>query len=72
LITEKGRLYGEFKDDVVNGLGTFEWNDGRVYKGEFVNSRFHGEGEIVLKNGNVLRGSWKDGHSEKLTLVPQK
>jgi hypothetical protein len=72
LVTEKGRLKGEFKNDVVNGLGTFEWNDGRIYRGQFVNSKFQGTGEITLKNGNVLRGVWNDGHSDKLTLVPQE
>jgi hypothetical protein len=72
LTTEKGKLKGFFKNDVVNGPGSFEWSDGRVYRGDFVNSKFEGEGKIILMNGNVLSGSWKDGHSDKLTLVPHE
>jgi hypothetical protein len=72
LTTEKGKLKGYFKDDAVNGLGSFEWSDGRVYKGGFVNSKFEGEGRIILMNGNVLSGTWRAGHSEKLTLVPRE
>lgn len=63
LTTEKGKLKGFFKNDVVNGVGSFEWTDGRVYRGEFLNSRFNGEGRIILMNGNMLSGIWKDGHS---------
>ena len=51
LITSQGILTGDFKNDVINGLGTFEWRrgidkdiekdkDGRVYRGNFVNSKF--------------------------------
>lgn len=64
-------LRGYFKNDLINGNGRFEWGngDGRVYEGEFKDSKFHGEGEIRLKNGNVLKGVWEEGHSVELKAV---
>lgn len=71
LTTSTGVLSGYFKNDLINGRGRFEWGngDGRVYEGEFKDSKFHGEGEIRMKNGNVLRGTWEDGHSVQLKAV---
>jgi hypothetical protein len=65
LHSETGVLTGNFDNDVVNGAGRFEWSqrDGRVYVGNFRNSKFHGEGQVQLPNGNVLEGTWEDGHS---------
>ena len=59
---------------MVNGPGRFEWNqrDGRVYVGNFKNSKFHGQGKIILPNGNVLEGTWEDGHSVQLMAVSRK
>jgi hypothetical protein len=59
LITSQGILTGDFKNDVINGPGTFEWRkginkdvekdkDGRWYAGNFVNSKFEGEGTIMF------------------------
>ena len=61
-VTERGTLTGQFTDDVVNGNGKFEWNDGRRYEGEFKNSLFDGRGKVYLQNGNILEGKWKEGH----------
>jgi hypothetical protein len=71
LTTSTGVLSGHFKNDLINGSGKFEWGngDGRVYEGEFKDSKFHGEGEIRLKNGNVLKGVWEEGHSVELKAI---
>lgn len=47
LHTETGTLTGYFENDLVNGQGRYEWvkwskEDGRVYVGNFKNSKFHG------------------------------
>jgi hypothetical protein len=44
LHTSTGVLSGYFDNDVLNGSGRFEWKkeDGRVYVGNFRNSKFHG------------------------------
>lgn len=62
LTTEKGKLIGNFENDVVNGKGEFIWNDGRRYEGEFKDSKFHGEGTIYMQNGKILKGQFKEGH----------
>lgn len=56
MTAELGTLYGHFENDVINGQGKFEWNkkDGRVYEGNFKDSKFHGPGNIILPNGNIL------------------
>jgi hypothetical protein len=71
LYSDTGVLTGEFKNDLINGPGKFEWTqrDGRVYTGNFRNSKFHGAGQIQLPNGNILEGIWEDGHSQELTAV---
>jgi hypothetical protein len=71
VLTKTGVMSGEFKNDLINGPGRFEWSkeDGRVYEGHFKDSKFHGEGRITLKNGNVLEGLWEDGHSLELKAV---
>ncbi len=71
LKTSTGVLTGYFKNDLITGSGRFEWGneDGRVYEGNFKDSKFHGEGQIRLKNGNVLEGIWEDGHSVELRAV---
>jgi hypothetical protein len=48
LHTSTGILSGNFDNDLINGPGKFEWNkeDGRIYIGNFKNSKFHGEGRI--------------------------
>lgn len=69
--TSAGVLSGLFKDDLINGPGKFKWSeeDERLYEGSFKDSKFHGEGKITLKNGNVLKGVWEDGHSLQLNAV---
>ena len=40
-----------------------EFADGkRVYHGEFLNGRYHGDGLMEYENGDAYEGKWKDGH----------
>jgi hypothetical protein len=57
-------LSGVFQNDVVNGEGTFTWNDKRRYEGNFKNNLFDGKGRIYMPNKTVLEGFWVDGHSK--------
>lgn len=36
--------YGEFKDDLFNGTGDYDWSDGRSYSGEWRDGRMSGKG----------------------------
>ena len=35
----------------MTGYGVMIFDDGREYKGDFVNGKFNGEGQLTLKNG---------------------
>ena len=35
----------------MTGYGVMTYDDGRSYKGEFLNGKFSGKGEYTLKNG---------------------
>ena len=46
--------------------------EGRVYRGEVLDGRPHGEGTIVWPNGAVHTGTWVDGarHGEGVEALP--
>lgn len=69
---EVGTQSGNFHNDELNGLGTFEWKDGKLYEGEFQRSKFHGKGKITYKNKQVAEGIWEDGHNKILNSVAVK
>ena len=54
------RFEGEFADnEEVSGI--FTYPDARQYKGEFRNSKFHGQGELTLPDGSTYVGSFRNG-----------
>lgn len=71
MVTENGKLTGEFVNDEINGEGRFEWKKGdKVYEGDFKKSKFHGDGRITYNNSNqVVRGSWREGHNTVMNVV---
>jgi hypothetical protein len=40
----------EYTDDKKHGKGTFEWADGRKYKGQWINGKQEGTGVYFLQN----------------------
>lgn len=46
--------------DCVNGLGTYEFPSGSVYKGSFKNGQFHGYGLCNYADGDVYEGWWEE------------
>jgi hypothetical protein len=43
------------------GKGKFTWSNGDVYEGDFFNDNFHGNGKIIVIDGTVKEGAFKDG-----------
>lgn len=41
-----------------NGYGTYQFNDGTVYIGNFKNFKLNGKGKYTYKNGNTYDGEW--------------
>ena len=58
---DNGYYEGEIKDGKPYGFGTYRWNNGDVYTGEYVKGIRHGKGKFVYANGNYYDGDWVDG-----------
>ena len=44
-----------------HGYGTFTWNDGRKYIGQWVDSKQCGRGTFIKSNEETRIGEWIDG-----------
>jgi hypothetical protein len=45
------QLLGQFKDDKMNGKGTYYCANGNKYTGDMVNGKFEGQGVLVWEDG---------------------
>ena len=50
--------------DCQNGLGTFQFENGNKYRGDFRKGIINGKGTIVFGNGNRYNGDWVNGMRE--------
>jgi hypothetical protein len=48
-------------DDKKNGLGTFTWESGNIYNGNYVNDEREGYGEMYWTDKSIYKGEWKKG-----------
>ena len=49
-----------------DGFGTFYWNDGKIFKGNWKNGQKHGEGEVYFPDQKIWKkGLWKYGERIK-------
>jgi len=56
-----GQQTGCISGDCENGYGTYVWENGSKYKGEWRNGEMHGLGTLTWTTGGVYKGEWKDG-----------
>jgi len=42
----------------MHGYGTFTWEDGKKYVGQYKNDKKHGVGEFIWPNGRYFKGEW--------------
>lgn len=42
-------------------IGTFKWDTGEKYKGEYHRSKRHGYGTFTWINGKIYKGHWLNG-----------
>lgn len=45
----------------MHGKGTFKWNDGRQYEGNYIEDKKEGWGEFRWPDGKKFIGEWKNG-----------
>ncbi|CAD8110971.1 unnamed protein product [Paramecium sonneborni] len=57
---------GDFQNDLFHGVGRYEWPDGRIYDGEWVEGKMEGKGEFIWQDKRKYIGSYlkdlKSGH----------
>jgi hypothetical protein len=58
---DKRLMLGCVEGDCVDGVGTYEWSDGRRYEGQWKNDNVHGQGAFSYANGNKFVGQFKAG-----------
>jgi len=46
--------------DCENGTGTFKWENGDIYEGEFKDGELNGQGKTT-KDGNIIEGKFSFG-----------
>lgn len=63
-----GEYYGDYKDNIKEGLGRFKWANGKIYEGPFRNGRPHGIGKLYI-NEVAHNVEFKEG---KLTTNVQR
>ena len=51
--------------------GSFNLN-GKKYRGDYLNGKAHGKGELILKNGQTYTGHFKNGKAEGLFKIKIK
>ena len=49
---------GQFKLGLVHGKGVFTYENGDIFKGEFVNGKREGYGECSWSDGSFYFGYW--------------
>ena len=50
----------EFFNDKKHGQGSFEWENGDKYTGQWKDGKMNGEGKIKI-GGKTSKGYWEDG-----------
>lgn len=55
-----------------NGYGTYQFNDGTVYIGNFKNFKLNGKGKYTYKNGNTYDGEWVNAVREGQGTIEYK
>ena len=58
---QRGKYEGAMKSSKPHGLGTITYKDGSIYVGWFSRGQKHGNGNLILTNGQVISEEWLDG-----------
>ena len=53
--------FGEWKNDLFHGKGTYYWIDGTTYVGEFYRGQIYGKGKLKKPSGETYEGFFVNG-----------
>ena len=55
--------------DEFNGDGTYYYNNGDIYVGEWKNGKKYGKGVFSWKSGDIYEGNWVEGKRSGIGLM---
>ena len=53
----------------MHGVGLFDWNDGKLFLGEYKNNQKEGYGIYKFRSGQLYMGNWKEGKAHGLGTI---
>ena len=64
------KYIGEFKNDMMDGEGFYQWNTNKVYYGQWKNDQMHGKGEFFWPDGEYYQGYYEkdERHGEGIMI----
>ena len=63
-IETNGTYTGNRENGKKSGTGTFKWNDGTVYEGEWKEDKINGKGKLTIPNKGTYEGDFENGEKE--------
>jgi uncharacterized protein (TIGR02145 family) len=70
-ISNEGTYAGEWKDDVINGMGKMIYKNGRIYEGQWAKGLPNGDGTLTLANKSVQKGKFINGEFQRPFVCKQ-
>lgn len=63
-IETNGTYTGNRENGKKSGTGTFKWNDGTVYEGEWKEDKINGKGKLTIPNKGTYEENFENGKKE--------
>jgi hypothetical protein len=63
---------GEFKNNLIEGFGIYNYENGDIYKGEFKNGKMNGKGLFIWKSGEEYYGNYVNGIKDGFGIYKYK
>ncbi len=61
VLPDSAEYEGNFRNGLLDGIGSLRWSDGAFYRGEFQRGLMHGYGVLEYGNGEYYEGEFRDG-----------
>ncbi len=63
--------FGELKDDVRSGMGSYVWENSSSYHGNWKKGEMTGQGTFYYADGGIYKGNFKDGKFSGIGVLEQ-